>query len=271
MDSIKAGAHRLDDGTTIYVCDCSACLHKTGGRNTQVSKATYFRHKASRPSICLPPVPFTIAPDLPSLDLPAEFSSSKRPQELREDFDDKEVRSRKKGRSDSPELAPSFEPELQPDDSSIHMNDLDGIRMDNDTIEDVVDGWSALRMCLEALIEPIPFGVDGEIDKDDFRRILLAVQKRSFWGFLGRLTTMQGEENLNFGLTSGDWEELSGAVRLSFVSDNAALGFPSSPTRREYSYSQFPNPSSSSASGFNDWYQATYNSDDNKPRLSMHW
>ncbi|KAG1808772.1 hypothetical protein EV424DRAFT_1543348 [Suillus variegatus] len=136
MDSIKAGAHRLDDGTTIYVCDCSACLHKTGGRNTQVSKATYFRHKASRPSICLPPVPFTIAPDLPSLDLPAEFSSSKRPQELREDFDDKEVRSRKKGRSDSLELAPSFEPELQPDDSSIHMNDLDGIRMDNDTIEE---------------------------------------------------------------------------------------------------------------------------------------
>ncbi|KAG2071864.1 hypothetical protein BDR04DRAFT_476931 [Suillus decipiens] len=128
MESIEAGAHRLDNGTTIYVCDCSACLHKTGGRNLQVSKATYFRHKPSRLA-SLPPVPLNIAPDLPSPDLPhvpvpAESSSSKR---LQADLDDEEVRSRKKGRSDSPELAPSFEPEPQSDDSS---------RVDNDTTEE---------------------------------------------------------------------------------------------------------------------------------------
>ncbi|KAG1787271.1 armadillo-type protein [Suillus plorans] len=88
---------------------------------------------------------------------------------------------------------------------------------------------SLLDALISALIEPVPFGVDGEIDKDDefqenIVRILYtfatscngtfsAVQKRSLWGFLGRLTTTQGEENLNFGLTSGEWEELSGAVR----------------------------------------------------------
>ncbi|KAG2058054.1 hypothetical protein BDR06DRAFT_968971 [Suillus hirtellus] len=56
MDSIQAGAHRLDDSTTIYVCDCDACLRKTGGWNTQVLKATYFRHKPIRlaASILLP-------------------------------------------------------------------------------------------------------------------------------------------------------------------------------------------------------------------------
>jgi hypothetical protein len=113
MESIEAGAHRLDDGTTIYFCNCSTCLRKTGGRNLQISKATYFRHKHSRLA-SLPPVPLNIAPDLPSPDLPqvpvpAESSSSKR---LQADIADEEVRSRKKGRSDSPELVPSFEVSL---------------------------------------------------------------------------------------------------------------------------------------------------------------
>jgi hypothetical protein len=112
MVSIKAGAHRLDDGTTIYVCDCSACLHKTGGQNIRVSKATYFIHKPNRLLlIVLPPVPFTIAPD-PLPDLPVGPSSSKRPQEGQKDLDDEEVRSRKKGRLDSLELAPSFKVSL---------------------------------------------------------------------------------------------------------------------------------------------------------------
>jgi len=86
-----------------------------------------------------------------------------------------------------------------------------------------------LDALISALIEPVPFGVDGEIDKDDefqenIVRILYtfatscngafsAVQKRSLWGFLGRLATTQGEEDVNFGLTSEEWEELSGAVR----------------------------------------------------------
>jgi hypothetical protein len=113
MVSIKAGAHRLDDGTTIYVCDCSACLHKTAGQNIRVSKATCFRHKPNRLlSIVLPPVPFAIAPDPPSPDLPVGPSSSKRPQEGQKDLDDEEVRSRKKGCLDSLELAPSFEVSL---------------------------------------------------------------------------------------------------------------------------------------------------------------
>ncbi|KAG2054609.1 Fes1-domain-containing protein [Suillus hirtellus] len=95
--------------------------------------------------------------------------------------------------------------------------------------EEGEQGGSLLDALISALIEPVPFGVDGEIDKDDefqenIVRILYtfatscngafsAVQKRSLWGFLRRLTTTQGEENVNFGLTSGEWEELSGAVR----------------------------------------------------------
>ncbi|KAG2117160.1 armadillo-type protein [Suillus discolor] len=95
--------------------------------------------------------------------------------------------------------------------------------------EEGEQGGSLLDALISALIEPVPFGVDGEIDKDDqFQENIVgilytfatscngafsAVQKRSLWGFLGRLTTTQGEENLNFGLTSGEWEELSGAVR----------------------------------------------------------
>ncbi|KAG1829275.1 armadillo-type protein [Suillus variegatus] len=97
-------------------------------------------------------------------------------------------------------------------------------------IQEEREQWgSLLDALISALIEPVPFGVDGEIDKDDefqenIVRILYtfatscngafsAVQKRSLWGFLGRLTTTQGEENVNFGLTSEEWEELSGAVR----------------------------------------------------------
>ncbi|KAG1896250.1 armadillo-type protein [Suillus fuscotomentosus] len=95
--------------------------------------------------------------------------------------------------------------------------------------EDGEQGGSLLDALISALIEPVPFGVDGEIDKDDefqenIVRILYtfatscngafsAVQKRSLWGFLGKLTTTQGEENLDFGLTSREWEELSGVVR----------------------------------------------------------
>jgi len=95
--------------------------------------------------------------------------------------------------------------------------------------EEGEQGGSLLDALISALIEPVPFGVDGEIDKDDefqenIVRILYtfatscngafsAVQKRSLWGFLGRLATTQGEEDVNFGLTSEEWEELSGAVR----------------------------------------------------------
>ncbi|KAG1817420.1 hypothetical protein EV424DRAFT_1347896 [Suillus variegatus] len=105
MDSIEAGAHRLDDGTTIHVCNC--------GRNLRVSKATYFRHKPSRlASIFLPPVTLSVAPDLPSPDLrhtpppAASSSSSKRPHA---DLDGGELSSQKKGRSESPELVPASE------------------------------------------------------------------------------------------------------------------------------------------------------------------
>ncbi|KAG2048607.1 hypothetical protein BDR06DRAFT_975901 [Suillus hirtellus] len=90
--------------------------------------------------------------------------------------------------------------------------------------EEGEQGWSLLDALISALMEPVPFSADGETDKDDefeenIVRILYtfatscngvfsAVQKRSLWGFLGRLTTTQGEENLNFGLTSGEWEEV---------------------------------------------------------------
>lgn len=116
MDSIEAGAHRLDDGTTIHVCDCNSCLRKTGGRNLRVSKATYFRHKPSRlASIFLPPLALSVAPDLPSPDLrhtpppAASSSSSKRPHA---DLDGGELSSQKKGRSESPELVPASEVSL---------------------------------------------------------------------------------------------------------------------------------------------------------------
>ncbi|KAG2151100.1 armadillo-type protein [Suillus bovinus] len=90
-------------------------------------------------------------------------------------------------------------------------------------------GGSLLDALISALIEPVPFGVDGEMDKDDeFQENIVRIlytfatscngmfsptQKRSLWGFLGGVTMMQREENLNFGLTSGEWEELSEAVR----------------------------------------------------------
>ncbi|KIK38453.1 hypothetical protein CY34DRAFT_772422 [Suillus luteus UH-Slu-Lm8-n1] len=88
---------------------------------------------------------------------------------------------------------------------------------------------SLLDALISTLIEPVPFGVDGEMEKDDkFQesvvRILYtstiscngafsAVQKRSLVGFLGGITMTQGEELLNFGLTIEEWEELSEAVR----------------------------------------------------------
>ncbi|KAG2344610.1 Fes1-domain-containing protein [Suillus weaverae] len=91
------------------------------------------------------------------------------------------------------------------------------------------EGGSLLDALISALVEPVPFGVDGEMEKDaEFQENVVkilytfatscngafsAVQKRSLREFLGGITTVQGEENLNFGLTSGEWEELSGAVR----------------------------------------------------------
>ncbi|KAG1856725.1 nucleotide exchange factors-like protein [Suillus subluteus] len=87
---------------------------------------------------------------------------------------------------------------------------------------------SLLDALISALIEPVPFGVDGEVEKDEeFQenvvRILhtfatscdgafSAVQKCNLFGFLGGIRATQGEES-NFGLTSGEWEGLSGAVR----------------------------------------------------------
>ncbi|KAG1724380.1 uncharacterized protein EDB91DRAFT_1255243 [Suillus paluster] len=194
MDSIKAGAHRLDDGTTIYVCDCSTCLHKTGGQNTQVSRATCFRHKPTKlATIFLPPLPLDIAPDPPHLphppvtvpciapdlphlphppvtvpciapdpphllhppvtvpyiapDLPhlphppvTVPSSSKRPQQ---ELDDEEVRSRKKGHTDTPELAPSSSFDSQPiipqPESPAHIPDYDAHGMVNDDIDPKVE------------------------------------------------------------------------------------------------------------------------------------
>ncbi|KAG1775649.1 hypothetical protein EV702DRAFT_1234583 [Suillus placidus] len=103
---------------------------------------------------------------------------------------------------------------------------------------------SLLDVLITALVEPVPFGVDGEMDKDEtillgefesdpdptfhsrigltmlmltteLYRILYmfatscnsvfsAVQKRSLQEFWGGIATTQGEENLNFGLTSGE-------------------------------------------------------------------
>ncbi|KAG1830094.1 hypothetical protein EV424DRAFT_1343684 [Suillus variegatus] len=84
MDSIEAGAHRLDDGTTIHVCDCNSCLRKTGGRNLHLP-----------------------SPDLRHTPPPAaSSSSSKRPHA---DLDGGELSSQKKGRSESPELVPASE------------------------------------------------------------------------------------------------------------------------------------------------------------------
>ncbi|KAG2363605.1 armadillo-type protein [Suillus spraguei] len=90
---------------------------------------------------------------------------------------------------------------------------------------------SLLDALILALIEPVPSGVDGEVDKDvEFQENLVrilytfatscngafsAVQKRNLWGFLRGITTTQGEgeEDSIFGLTGGEWEELSGAMR----------------------------------------------------------
>lgn len=88
---------------------------------------------------------------------------------------------------------------------------------------------SLLDALILALIEPVPSGVDGEVDRDvEFQENLVrilytfatscngtfsAVQKRNLWGFLGGISTTQGEEDSIFGLTGGEWEELSGAVR----------------------------------------------------------
>ncbi|KAG1775644.1 hypothetical protein EV702DRAFT_424891 [Suillus placidus] len=93
-------------------------------------------------------------------------------------------------------------------------------------IQEGEEGGSLLDALISALIEPVPFGVDGEIEKDDeFQENVVkilytfatscsgafsAVQKRSLWGFLGGIATTQGEENLNFGLTSGEWGVGSG-------------------------------------------------------------
>ncbi|KAG1807143.1 armadillo-type protein [Suillus subaureus] len=123
----------------------------------------------------------------------------------------------------------------------IHANSHASMLSDPSSVSTSALTLSALQNCTEegqegflldalisALVEPVPFGVDGEMEKDEeFQenviRILYTfatscngafsvVQKRSLWGFLGGVTTTQGEES-NFGLTSGEWEELTGAVR----------------------------------------------------------
>jgi hypothetical protein len=79
-----------------------------------------------------------------------------------------------------------------------------------------------LDALISSVIEPIPFGVDGEVEKDEeFQNNVIRIlytfatscngtfspdQKRRLWGFLA---TTQEES----GLTSGEWEELSEAVR----------------------------------------------------------
>ncbi|KAG2344623.1 hypothetical protein BDR05DRAFT_989145 [Suillus weaverae] len=68
---------------------------------------------------------------------------------------------------------------------------------------------SLLDALISALVEPVPFGVDGEMEKDDeFQEnvikilytfvtscsgALSAVQKRSLWGFLGGIRERQLE------------------------------------------------------------------------------
>ncbi|KAG1775639.1 hypothetical protein EV702DRAFT_1115541, partial [Suillus placidus] len=90
-------------------------------------------------------------------------------------------------------------------------------------------GGSLLDALISALIEPVPFGVDGEMEKDDeFQENVVnifatscngafsAVQKRSLWGFLGGIREIQLEgEGLNFGLTSGGVERCEVIVRCN--------------------------------------------------------
>ncbi|KAG2117729.1 armadillo-type protein [Suillus clintonianus] len=94
--------------------------------------------------------------------------------------------------------------------------------------EQTEEGSSLLDALVSALIEPVPFGPDGEKDKDEeFQenviRILYtfvaccngsfsAAQKHSLQGFLGETTMTESD---NFGLTSGELQELSDAVRGS--------------------------------------------------------
>ncbi|KAG1730896.1 hypothetical protein EDB19DRAFT_1831870 [Suillus lakei] len=83
MDSIKVGAHRpmttalpsmsaTDDGKLLTLEQTQQTLIDSSSTG-----------------------PFTIAPDLPSPDLPVEPSPSKRPQEVQEVLDDDKIRSRK--------------------------------------------------------------------------------------------------------------------------------------------------------------------------------
>ncbi|KAG1856723.1 armadillo-type protein [Suillus subluteus] len=111
----------------------------------------------------------------------------------------------------------------------IHANSHASMLSDPSSKEGEEGSLSLLDALISALIEPVPFGVDGEVEKDEefqenIVRILYTfatscngafsdVQKRSLSGFLGGITTTQGEEP-SFGLTSGEWDELSGAVRL---------------------------------------------------------
>ncbi|KAG0706248.1 armadillo-type protein [Suillus ampliporus] len=92
--------------------------------------------------------------------------------------------------------------------------------------ESTSEGSSLLDALVSALTEPVPFGPDGEKDKDEefqenIIRILYtfvtyyngrfsAAQKHSLQGFLGGMT-----QSDNFGLTSGEFEALSDAVRGS--------------------------------------------------------
>ncbi|KAG1821381.1 hypothetical protein EV424DRAFT_1346868 [Suillus variegatus] len=109
MDSIEAGAHRLDDGTTIHA----------GGI-----------YPSRLASIFLPPLALSVAPDLPSPDLrhtpppAASSSSSKRPHA---DLDGGELSSQKKGRSESPELVPASESNPQTDDAIEDFYQYDGL------------------------------------------------------------------------------------------------------------------------------------------------
>ncbi|KAG1732659.1 armadillo-type protein [Suillus paluster] len=88
------------------------------------------------------------------------------------------------------------------------------------------EGSSLLDALVSALTEPVPFGPDGEKDKDEefqenIIRILYtfvahwngrlsAAQKHGLHGFLGGMT-----QSDNFGLTSGEFEALSDAVQGS--------------------------------------------------------
>ncbi|KAG1721961.1 armadillo-type protein [Suillus lakei] len=113
------------------------------------------------------------------------------------------------------------------DPSSVSTCGITLAALQSANIEGGVGEGSLLDALISALTEPVPFGPDGENDKDDeFQENIVRIlytfvtscggtfsdaQKHCLWGFLG--ATTQAADDLNFGLTSGEWEELCGAVR----------------------------------------------------------